>query len=79
MEEREGRLWGYEFKWGKKRPKIPKAWLETYENAQFECINKENVLNKERIFSPKKVARQRNSHSMGLDDMVLNIRKLFEP
>jgi len=45
VEEREGRLWGYEFKWGKKRPKIPKAWLETYENAQFECINKENFLN----------------------------------
>ena len=44
VEEREGRLWGYEFKWGKKRPKIPKAWLETYENAQFECINKENFL-----------------------------------
>jgi predicted AAA+ superfamily ATPase len=44
VEEREGRLWGYEFKWGKKRPKIPKAWLETYENAQFQCINKDNFL-----------------------------------
>jgi uncharacterized protein len=44
VEEREGRLWGYEFKWGKKQSKSPKAWLESYESAQFECITKKNFL-----------------------------------
>ncbi len=44
VEEREGRLWGYEFKWGKKAPKAPKLWLDTYTNANFEVIDRENFL-----------------------------------
>lgn len=44
VEEREGQLYGYEFKWGKDNIKAPKLWLETYQNAQFECISKENYL-----------------------------------
>jgi predicted AAA+ superfamily ATPase len=44
VEERGGHLWGYEFKWGLKKPKTPKIWLETYENAHFEVINRENFL-----------------------------------
>lgn len=44
VEEREGQLWGYEFKWGSKRPKPPESWLETYKDAHFECISRENFL-----------------------------------
>ncbi|MBI4234751.1 ATP-binding protein, partial [Candidatus Peregrinibacteria bacterium] len=44
VEEREGSLYGYEFKYGKKNPKAPKIWKETYENSEFELINRENFL-----------------------------------
>jgi len=45
VEERGGRLYAYEFKWNPKRKaKVPKAWAETYENAEFEVINSENYL-----------------------------------
>jgi predicted AAA+ superfamily ATPase len=45
VEEREGRLLGYEFKWSeKKRGKRPKDWLKTYGNADFQTINRENYL-----------------------------------
>lgn len=42
VEERDGKLFGYEFKWGKKKAKAPKLWLETYKEATFECINQDN-------------------------------------
>ncbi len=42
VEERDGNLFGFEFKWGRKKPKAPKAWITTYPNATFEIINKEN-------------------------------------
>ena len=43
VEERGGQLHGYEFKWtGKKR--VPRLWLETYDNASFEMISRENFL-----------------------------------
>lgn len=45
VEERDGKLLGYEFKWGNKVPKPPKLWLETYKNSSFEVINKDNFLN----------------------------------
>lgn len=44
VEEREGRLYGYEFKWNPKKMKIQKEWLETYSNADFEIIHRENFL-----------------------------------
>jgi len=44
VEEREGRLFGYEMKWGAARPRPPKEWLETYPNATWELINRENYL-----------------------------------
>lgn len=45
VEERGGKLLGFEFKWGvKSQPKAPKAWMETYENASFVGVNKENFL-----------------------------------
>ncbi|HEX4840270.1 MAG TPA: ATP-binding protein [Rhabdochlamydiaceae bacterium] len=43
VEEREGKLFGYEFKWGKSE-KAPRLWKETYPEASFECINRENYL-----------------------------------
>ena len=44
VEEREGKLFGYEIKWGSKKAKPPKDWLRTYKNASYEVINKENYL-----------------------------------
>jgi predicted AAA+ superfamily ATPase len=44
VEEREGKLFGYEFKWGQKIAKAPKLWLQTYPEATFECINPDNYL-----------------------------------
>ena len=45
VEEREGKLFGYQFKWNsKKRIGPPKAWKNTYNNAEFESINPENYL-----------------------------------
>jgi len=42
IEERDGKLYGYEFKYGKKTPRPPKTWLETYQNASYQCISQEN-------------------------------------
>lgn len=44
IEEREGKLFGYEFKWADTLVKAPKLWLETYPDALFECINQDNYL-----------------------------------
>jgi len=44
IEERDGKLFGYEFKWGSKLPKAPKVWLETYPNASYTVINQDNYL-----------------------------------
>jgi uncharacterized protein len=44
IEENSGKLFGFEFKWKEKKTKPPKIWLDTYENATFEVVNKENYL-----------------------------------
>jgi len=45
IEDREGKLFGFEFKWNtKKKVKAPKAFIESYSNAQFECITPDNFL-----------------------------------
>ena len=44
VEEREGKLFGYEIKWGDKKQKEPKLWKETYNNAEFKVINQKNYL-----------------------------------
>lgn len=44
VEEREGQIFGYEFKLGKNKVKIPSKWLETYKNSQFKLINSDNYL-----------------------------------
>ncbi|HBE44031.1 MAG TPA: AAA family ATPase [Deltaproteobacteria bacterium] len=42
VEERGGKLYGYEIKWKKGAGKPAKAWLENYENASYEVINRDN-------------------------------------
>lgn len=45
LEEREGKLFGYEFKWNpKKQPKAPKVWKEAYPESEFEVVKHENYL-----------------------------------
>lgn len=44
VEERDGRLSGYEIKWGPKRVNAPDVWTKTYPDASFEVISKENFL-----------------------------------
>ena len=46
IEESGGNLKGFEFKWNPSRKiKSPKEWLNTYENAEFEVISRENYQN----------------------------------
>lgn len=44
VEERDGILYGYEVKWRPAKSKPPKVWLDTYENARFQLVNKDNYL-----------------------------------
>jgi len=44
VEEREGRLFGYEMKWGAAQAKPPREWLEAYPNASWQLINRQNYL-----------------------------------
>jgi len=45
VEEREGLLFGYEFKWKESKVKIPTQWKNAYPNSSFEVINKDNFEN----------------------------------
>ena len=44
VEEREGRLFGFEIKWQDSRKKVPKDWIKNYPNSSFEVINQNNYL-----------------------------------
>ncbi len=44
IEERDGILYGYEFKLNPKKVKVPKAFKEAYSNSEFHVISKENFL-----------------------------------
>jgi hypothetical protein len=44
VEERDGRLFGYEIKWGTKLSAAPKDFLGAYNNATFTCVNRNNFL-----------------------------------
>ncbi|MFC1522958.1 ATP-binding protein [Elusimicrobiota bacterium] len=44
IEEREGKLYGFEFKWSKQKPKPPKDFLNTYRNSEYSLIHRENYL-----------------------------------
>lgn len=44
VEEREGKLFGYEFKWGSGDASAPKEWRATYPESTFMTIHRENYL-----------------------------------
>ena len=44
VEEREGKLFGYEFKWKDKTIKPPKEWLANYPKSEFAVVTPENYL-----------------------------------
>ena len=44
VEDFGGQLHGYEFKWGTKPANAPPAWTETYPQAAFKCINRNNFM-----------------------------------
>ena len=44
VEEHEGRLFGFEFKWKPRRGKAPKEWETAYPGASFEVIHQDNYL-----------------------------------
>lgn len=45
VEERDGSLFGYEFKWKEDKVKIPTQWKSAYPDASFEVINMDNFNN----------------------------------
>jgi len=45
VEERDGRLFGYEFKWRPKKTNPPADWLKAYPEAEYKVITPENYLN----------------------------------
>jgi len=44
IEEREGMLYGFEFKWGAKKITAPRDWLEAYPESVFTVIDREGYL-----------------------------------
>lgn len=44
VEERDGKLHGYEIKWGKAKPSAPKEWTMGYPEATWNLINRDNYL-----------------------------------
>ncbi len=44
IEDRGGKLFGYEMKWRTKQIKPPKSWLEAYPNSEYLVISPENYL-----------------------------------
>ncbi len=44
VEEREGNLFGFEFKWKEENVKTPKDWTKSYPKAEFQVINQKNYL-----------------------------------
>jgi len=45
VEEREGKLFGYEMKWQHQPAKAPKDWQAAYPEASFQIVHRENYLN----------------------------------
>ena len=44
VEEREGKLFGYEFKWQQQKVKAPGAWKKAYPDAEFKIISQSNYI-----------------------------------
>ena len=43
VEQRDGELFGFEFKSGARKVSPPKTWLETYPKSHYKCITRETV------------------------------------
>lgn len=44
IEESAGQISAFEFKWGDKLAKVPRAFGDAYSGAQFTCVNRDNYL-----------------------------------
>lgn len=44
VEEKNGTLFGFELKSGKKQKKAPAGWTKAYPDSQFQCVNRDNYL-----------------------------------
>jgi uncharacterized protein len=44
IEQRDGKLFGFELKWKDRKRKPPEKWIRGYNNASFEVINRENFI-----------------------------------
>jgi len=44
IEESSGKVNAFEFKWGEKMSKVPRAFTDNYPDSQFSAINKANYL-----------------------------------
>lgn len=44
IEENSGKLFAYEIKWHNKNVKVPSVWKETYKNASYDIVNRDNYL-----------------------------------
>jgi len=44
VEDREGKLYAYEFKWKPRNVRVPKAWSDAYPDSQFQVVSKDNFL-----------------------------------
>lgn len=44
VEDRGGKLYGYEFTWSKEKPTKPQLFLDTYSGSTYQLINKDNFL-----------------------------------
>jgi predicted AAA+ superfamily ATPase len=42
IEERDGKLWADEFKWGKEKPPVPKEFAEAYPASEYRVVSREN-------------------------------------
>ena len=45
VEERQGRLYGFEMKWSAGRETLPKKWVDAYPDASFQVVHPDNYLN----------------------------------
>ncbi|MFA5644295.1 MAG: ATP-binding protein [Patescibacteria group bacterium] len=44
IEDRDGKIYAFEFKWNKIKKDLPKDFLENYNNVEFNSVNKNNYL-----------------------------------
>ena len=42
VEERDGKLYGYEFKYGKRKAKAPQSWHDSYPGASYQCVSQDS-------------------------------------